>query len=208
MEKIRTPLIIVVGILIVVFGYITYQSMTNKPSIPVTSEKKITEPSIASEAVVLLSPTESLQTDWETYSSIPLSFSISHPSDLLPKKQSETIVFSKWGPSQKEDTEFYDGLQLTLSFGSYDGAFESLVNQKLEEIKDWPTYVSSTDIKALTLADKEAYSFEAITMGKATYYFIKKSPTEYFEIIDATNDPTDQGFKEIITKMLISLKLN
>jgi hypothetical protein len=206
MEKIRTLLIIIVSILIGVFGYMVYQSTINKPLVP--AQNKIIEPSVTSEPIISPLQAEPSQITWPTYSSTPLGFSINHPDDLQPKKQEETIVFSKWGPSQKEATEFYDGISLTFSAGFYNGTFESLVNQQLEEVKNWPTFVSATNIKALVMAGKEAYSFEAVTMGKATYYFIKKNQTEYFKIVDATNDPTSQGFNEVITRMLESLKLN
>lgn len=206
MEKVRTILIIIVSILIGVFGYIIYQSMGGNPPVSIT-ENKVIEPTITAVPTVLPSQTESTQSALKTYSSIPLGFSIDYPPELEPIKQGETIVFSKWGPSQKKDTEFYDGLNITFSAGSYSGSFETFVNQQLEEVKNWPTYVSSTNIKALVLAGKEAYSFEAVTMGKASYYFIKKSPTEYFKIIDATNDPTNQGFANTIKQMLGSLEV-
>lgn len=206
MEKIRTPLIVIISVLIGIFGYMTYQSMTSKSTAP--TETNLENIPVSSPTVSAVTPTTSTDNSWEKYSSVPLGFSINHPADLSPTKQAETIVFYKQGPSQGGETEFYDGISLTFGSGMYDGNFESLVNTKLQEVKDWPTYVSSTEIKALTLAGKEAYSFEAVTMGKATYYFIKKNQTEYFEIVDATNDPTNQEFKDIVSQMLTSLKIN
>ena len=204
MEKVRTSLIILVIIGIGIFAYLTIAPFVEKKSETSSIDSQSTQQQQVSP---VSSSTTTSTNSWKTYSSTPLGFSISHPSDLEPIKQDETIVFSKWGPSQKEETEFYDGISLTLSAGFYNGAFESLVNQQLEEIKNWPTYVSSSEIKALSLAGKEAYSFETVTMGKATYYFIKKNQTEYFKIVDATNDPTNQGFDTIISRMMSSLQI-
>ncbi len=208
MEKIRTPLIIIISVLIGIFGFMTFQSMTSKSSKPI--ETITVQPTAASSlpSESPASPTTSSNNSWEKYSSVPLGFSIDHPADLPPKKQDETIVFSKWGPSQKEATEFYDGINLTFSRGTYSGDFYSVASQKLQEVKDWPTYVSSTEIKALALAGKEAWSFEAVTMGKGVYYFIKKSNNEYIEIANSTNDPTNQGFENIVSQMLTSLKVD
>jgi len=207
MEKIKTPLIIIISMLVGIFGYLTYQSMTSKPTqstVPANYENSPSNSPTGSSLV----PTTSSNNSWEKYSSIPLGFSINHPADLAPKKQEETIVFYKQGPSQRDETEFYDGIDLTFSSGTYNGDFYSVASQKLQEVKDWPTYVSSAEIKALALAGKEAYSFEAVTMGKAVYYFIKKNSNEYIEIANSTNDPTNQGFENIVSQMLTSLKIN
>jgi len=57
------------------------------------------------------------------------------------------------------------------------------------------------------MAGKEAWSFEAVTMGTATYIFVKRNQTEYLEIINSTKDPTGQGFEAIVEKILRSLEL-
>ena len=214
MEKLRTPLIVVISILIGIFGFLTYQSMVKKPTtenaiqiMPTSAPTRPEDTSLPVSTEMVASPTLSQNNSWITYSCVPLGFSINHPADLEPKKQAETISFSKWGPSQGAETEFYDGISLTFSGGMYVGNFDAFVNRKLQEVKEWLSYVSSTEPKALVMAEKEAWSFEAVTMGKAIYYYVKKNENLYLEIIDATNDPTSQGFKDIVSQMLSTLKI-
>lgn len=222
MEKLRTSAIIVLSILIGIFGYLTYNSLfTNLSS---DQNKKLntnTQSTQPQEAANVPIATQEIQTDiptipsslapsnnWQKYTCVPLGFSITHPADLNPQKQGETIVFSKWGPSQKEGTEFYDGISLSFSSGFYNNIFDNVVRQKLQEATDWPNYVSSTDPQALTMSNREAWIFEVVSMGKSKYIFVKKSDTEYLEIVDSTKDPTRQGFENTVTQMLDSLQID
>jgi hypothetical protein len=156
-----------------------------------------------------VSPTTSIESveAWPVFISQVLNFSIKRPPDMEPMEENNMVAFSKWGPSQKEGTGFYDGIGLSFETGNYSGSFSALVNEKLQEIKDWPTYESSTEPEAIIMAGKEAWSFEAVTMGTATYIFVKRNQTEYLEIINSTKDPTGQGFEAIVEKILRSLEL-
>lgn len=216
MDKLRTPLIIIICILIVIFGFLAVQTflktspirtnvLPNKPTSTFTNPNNSSPTSFSGENP---SPAPPSTISYVTYNNIPLGFSISHPEDIPPQKQGETMVFSKAGPSQKPETEFFDGLSLTINGGVYSGDFKKVADQKLAEVKDYPTFVSSTGLKALALAGKEAWSFTAETMGKSTYYFIRQEGNRYLEIIDTTIDPTGQGFEDIVSQMLSSLKVD
>lgn len=216
----HTVLIVIVSILIGMMSLMTYNAFREKPlsdqkTTKETKEiKKITLPTgkIIEETIITPSVSSSSSNDennssWQKYTSIPLGFSINHPADVLPQKQGEKIVFSKWGPSQIEGSEFFDGISLSFSAGNYTSGFDDAVNRKLQEVKDGPAYVTSSKIQTETIANHDARSFETLTMGKSRYLYIDKGHGEYLEIIDSTVDPSHQGFTTTVSQMLDSLQI-
>jgi len=208
LEKIRTALIIVVLIGIGICAYFVLAPLLERKAVVPAS---LSQPSSQTPDQGSVRPTDTQDTaalDWVIYENTPLGFSITHPADLPPQEQAETIVFSKWGPSQQRGTEFYDGISLIFENGQYEGSFLSLVQGELAKTKEWPTYESSTDLEAVAVAGREAWSFKVVSMLESTYIYIKKNDHEFFRISNNTQDPTDQGFEQIVDRMLDSLQLN
>lgn len=217
MEKIRTILIVIVLIAIGFFGYLTYQTTFTQPVIKTTpttaaptqetvqQQPDLSLTPIISRPITPVNPTDTIQKSWKIYTSVPLGFSINHPNDMEPIKQGETIVFTKTGPAQKEGTEFFDGISLTFSTGGYNNDLYAAVNKELNKMKEWPTYESSTEIKSVSYAGKNGYSFSVKAMGSHTYIFLPRTNYEYLIITNTTADATGQGYEKIVSQMLSSL---
>lgn len=207
-EKVRTFLIIVVLVGIGICSYFILAPLLepktdirNYPNQPVSQDanNEVLDPTGVSDTT---------SGNWTTYENTTLGFSITHPIDLPPEKQSETIVFSKWGPSQKVGTGFYDGISLIFESGFYNGTFSSFVENEQQNTQEWPTFESVSDLRTLTMAQREAWGFDVIAMGEHTYFYVKKDSQEYLKITNNTQDPTGQGYKQIVDQMLNSLEFN
>jgi len=207
LDKVRTALIIVVLIGIGICAYFVLAPLLEQKTTTPGLEQQ-TSPDTINKTIAPTDTSDTAALDWIIYENAALGFTITHPVDLTPEEREETIVFAKWGPSQKENTGFYDGINLILDQGQYEGSFLSLVQSELAKMKEWPTYESSTDLEAVAVAGREAWSFKVVSMIESTYTYIKKNDHEYFRITNNTQDPTNQGFAQIVEQMLESLDLN
>jgi len=146
-----------------------------------------------------------LTDDWVLFENKDEEYSFRHPKDLTPKKQDDgTVTVEKWGPTQKEDTEFYDGISIVFDLNPLEGKTLSEVveeNRKgTEEISGevvaQPTMISASGIEGLT------YS----AMGHEYYYYVVRDGV-YILILNLTNDPGELGYEEIAQKIIQSVNL-
>jgi len=157
-------------------------------------------------------PTELPKVDiseWETYTNNIYGFSIKYPKEVNTREdQDDYVIFSLLGPTQKEGTEFFDGISLTFRFGSYTtDDFEAFVNEKISEINSDGLSTVQGDKKQVTFNSIPGYSFTVEGLGIFDYIYLDKESGEYLEIVDATKDPASQGFNDTVEAMLSSLEL-
>jgi hypothetical protein len=143
---------------------------------------------------------------WETFSKEGVGFTFMYPPDLEFREYEDgTYSVSKWGPTQKEGTEFYDGVSLGFKPGDSEGMpLEEWVNKKYEELKE----VFETSGPETTLVGEvSGYKMHVKGIVEADYYYLPLGTSSYLEIIDATKDPTSAGFIETAETILSSVKL-
>jgi len=144
--------------------------------------------------------------DWNTFSKEGVGFTFMYPPDLEYREYEDgTYSVSKWGPTQKEGTEFYDGISLGFKVGDLgEMAMNDWVDKKYGELKE---VFEVTTPEKVEIAGISAHKMHVKGMIEADYYYLPLAEMSYIEVIDATKDPTSVGFAETIQKVLSSLKI-
>lgn len=155
------------------------------------------------------SPTPSPTADWDTYRKEGIAFTFKYPKGAtLWGREEDVIQLSLWGPTQKSGAEFHDGLSLRFYLPK---AFDN------ESLRDYVGVVRDgyaagefiaeiSEVEEVTLNRLGGYTFSTKYFGnqgaKHIYLQSTHQPDVFVEIVDATRDPTDQGFEEIADQIL------
>lgn len=150
------------------------------------------------------SPTQEIKkdelSDWKIYEDINNKFSFKYPPDLSPKiYDDKSVVIEKWGPTQKEDTEFYDGLSISFTIYPLEGkTFAETVMSNRQGSEEVSGEKISEPTKIIT-SGFEGLTYEV--MGHH-YFFYPIGDSNYLFVTNMTNDPTNAGFTEIAEQIL------
>lgn len=158
------------------------------------------------------SPTPSVQnvsTDWQTYSSPTLGFSLQHPKDMkIYPQQGGAVLFVKLGPTQVENTELFDGISLIFDVGDLGtNTLQQAAQQKLTEIKNEPITETVGTMEEVIVGKYAGYKFMVKDLGERTYTYLPKGDSEYLVIIDSSVDPSSLGFNQTIYQMFSTLEI-
>lgn len=149
--------------------------------------------------------------DWKTVTSQTYGFSLSHPSDVTHDTISEGERFYKLGPSQKGQTEMYDGINLLIKSGNLEGkSFAVLTQEKYTAAQREPAHSQVGPKTPITIATIQGVSFRVSGLGDWTAIYLPKGKDQYLEIINGTVEPTNREpiLQKTVDIMLSSLKLN
>jgi len=115
------------------------------------------------------------------------------------------IQVSVWGPTQEKDTEFYDGINLLFKFNPLNGqTLEAVVDNSVQESQVVGEIITAKT--PMSLNNYDGFTYTSQGLGVFRYIFLEWPGQGYMEIIDGTNDPTGQGYKEIVEKILLTLE--
>lgn len=147
-----------------------------------------------------------VESDWIIYENREYGFSLEHPQDLFPEiLQDGTIAFVLWGPTQAEDTEFYDGINLNfLSFPLDGRSLMDIVEENRNNLILAYGEGEVSQIDLLMIDGQEGYIFNDYM---AQYIYIPQGNDKYLEIFNATADPGELGYKETVFEMIESVKI-
>lgn len=202
--------IILVISLLLLLGVLAYfLGFQKAPRLPFFQTSKSTENSISIETSTTPTPLRVVvegTEDWPIYKK-ESQFSFSYPSETEIKEYDDgSIAVTRWGPTQKEGTEFYDGL--SISFRAFDSEGKTLketADEKYLELKE--VFETSQPVVG-SLGGVSGYTFHVKGYVEANYYYIAVNPSLYLEVINATKDPSGAGFSELAEKILMTLSLN
>ncbi len=133
-------------------------------------------------------------------------FSLTYPDDVDVRDEGDIIYVSKWGPTQKVPAGVSDGIYLIfkkVSLGEV--SLEDYVINEINKTKELDTATAEVllDISPTSIKDYEGFTYTGRGMGVSRYIYIQSlDKTTTIEIIDATEDPTNQGFHQIVEEML------
>ncbi len=154
------------------------------------------------------SPADDDESDWEVFESEDLGIRIEHPEDVNREIREDRVVFVKVGPSQEMNTEFYDGISLSLRRDqlSAQESVEDVASNVLNDLRDMQLLEEASEIESFRLAGRNGYRFTVTTLGRHTYMYLPAENNEYLEIVNSTVDPGNMGFEETVERMLSTLE--
>lgn len=195
--------IFLLGVGIIILGLtgivdLSYPRVVNPT--PTLQESSLSpEPTITSQPII---------EGWETFFSEEMGFSVQHPPEMNVNKMTNSVVMTIQGPTQKVNTEFYDGISLSFSSGSLNGmSLIELAEEEVDRFGEDPAVEEVGDIRFVTINDISGYSFDITGLGTRTYIYLLQTQTKFLQIINATVDPTGQGFEGVVNTMFSTLKV-
>ena len=190
-------------------GWLVYQNNQLKQAGQETAlplPTKTVAPSPTATVVPSPIPTVDPMKEWQTYSSEGGCFSFKYPQEVEYKMQGDLAHLSILGPTQKEDTEFFDGMSLTFSsLLAIDVSLKDYVDSKVDESKQFGEIIKPNaeiivnGIKGYTYTSQGLGIFESI-------YLQAEDKSCAVEITNSTVDPTNQGYQETVDKILSTFK--
>lgn len=156
-------------------------------------------------------PSDEETRDWKEYKQN--EFSLKYPQEMtLTKVGDGTIQLLLPGPTQKKQTEFYDGISATITIAS-------LGKKTLKQVVDEETagrpiadhspgeQGSVTPVTIINLAGVEGYSYIGYGLGAFRQIYLPYK-TKYIHIgYSWDTDPQKKGYEKIMEKILSTLVL-
>jgi len=201
-------LTLVIAVLLIISGLLFYQNSLLKNQITqAKSNQTIELPKTATDPTLKATPAiEDIAdptADWETYSNE--IYQIKYPKDIKLKQAENSISLTKMGPSQKEDTEFYDGISLSftvLPLGEL--TLEEYVDKQLKEGMELFDVIEGK--KEASINNIPGFGYAVQGLGIHKYLLVQRSD-QVIIIGDNTQDPADQGFAKTVDEILKTFQL-
>ena len=174
-----------------------------------TGLKTKPSPTVVATEVPVETPSATLDptVDWKTYSTS--TYEVKYPSEIIPKEQEgSAVTFSKWGPTQKEGTELYDGYSVSFVPREIPNTtLESYVNAKIEEVKKQEVSKVTSGPNVKTINGYRGLSYVEEGLGTYTQIILEsKDKIMFVEISVLVSDPGNLGFQEVVDNILSSFK--
>jgi len=154
---------------------------------------------------------------WQTYTDEFLGFSINHPQDMQIRTseipgQDPSVSFIMAGPTQIENSEFYDGISIEISRGTYTEQ-SGLKEFAEQEIKLLQQNMLAEEIPEplteITFAGKAAYRCEirSISGMRFTRIYTPADAGQFFLVTIFAEDPSGVGFAQTVNQILDSFTI-
>lgn len=151
---------------------------------------------------VTATPVPDPKASWKIYTNTTMGFSVQHPDTLKPEEFTKNqVVFQLWGKTQKQDTEFYDGINISIEKRSRDGKnLADIVNTfRAGSLEVWGEPVG--EIKPVSLGGFSGFTYDV--QGHEYYYF-DTNDGSYIEILNLTGDPEQIGYEQTAKDIISS----
>lgn len=144
--------------------------------------------------------------EWKLYTSDDIGFSMYYDPSLTIQEDTKTDVrFYKQGPSQRGQTEMYDGMIVTVRKVDVVGNTQAYINNQIEQYKDIGSITEPLhDSKLNGISTKE---YGASSLGDAKIIFVPNDNQTLLEVSYMAPDPTNAGFQKTVDLMLSTFKL-
>ena len=143
--------------------------------------------------------------DWLTYQDLDRQFSILYPPYLSPNQLPDgTVTFELWGPTQAENTEFYDGISVNIQ-SLYANNYNLKLIAEAEKNMLIDIYGETvSDIQTISVDSQTSYTFND---HMAQYIFIPQSTDKYLFIVNLSADPGQLDYQQIAQDMINSIQI-
>jgi hypothetical protein len=201
-------IILIVVVLIVglgVGGYFVYQNLQTKEKLPIKEVTPITTstPTQEEQPPEELTFEQDQMLDWKEY--VSNSYSFMYPPDVELKEQGGGIVtLSKWGPTQKADTEFFDGISISFRVLNLPNTtLQDYIQSQIDEIKLAGMAEVTDGPNPITINNYSGLTYTTVGLGTHKTIVIQSAGgTSFVEITDSTVDPGNLGFSDTADKIL------
>jgi hypothetical protein len=146
-------------------------------------------------------PLNTDKTDWQTYINNKLGFSIKHPKIIKPEEMdNQSVVFQFWGPTQSNDTEFYDGINIAFEKRTTGGkTLAAVVDEYYKGSKEIWGDKEVGEISSTTFGGFSGYTYK---VPEHEYFYLGIDGQNYLEILNLSGDPGNLGYIKISQEML------
>lgn len=149
----------------------------------------------------------SIPDNWKAYSNNTIGFSIKYDPSLILQESTKTDVrFYKWGPTQRGQTEVYDGIIFSVRKISVTDGGQTHINTQIEQFKNVGTITEPLHDSSLNGVPVKR--FGASGLGDFKIIFVPIDNQTIIEISYMIPDPTGVGFQKIVDQMLSTFKIN
>jgi len=138
-----------------------------------------------------------------------LGFTIYHSPNMLVRKEGDGIAaFVLIGPSQKGQTEMYDGINITIfKVETYtQDNFKSFVEKEVEKIKNDGMSEITKGITPIQIGKYRGLKFTVHGFGEHEEVYLEGNDKKYLHIATLVEDPTNQEFEEMKNKILETIE--
>ena len=197
MNKKVFTIVFVVALITGIFGYTQYQG---------NQDEKLADNSPTQENQDRDKPTAEIPIDWEEFSTS--SFSFNHPPEAKVDTERGQIRLRFIGPDSQMGGEITDGFTFYVDVEDVSNSdLEDFVNMKYqEESRELIEEPHEIEVKG-----REAYRFKIRTeLGVESTKVVlgTDDETKAFVVSFAVQDPNEEGYEDMIEKMMKSMKLN
>jgi len=148
------------------------------------------------------------------YKNTRWGFTMTYPKDLMVETADDgKIAITKWGPTQKENTEFFDGISIVIDQGQIgtNKNLLDLINSDIEQEKEQlvPDYKMIEQPSPFITWYKTGgltYRFQD-SFGQTTKYYLPLNTDKFLILMVRVMDPTNLGFESAATKIVESIKI-
>jgi hypothetical protein len=152
---------------------------------------------------------DEIPADWKSYVDAEFGLTLSSPADFTFTKDENGNGFRiyKWGPSQAEGTEVYDGLIISFEKSSLNG--QTLEEASQIETASWAPHGEIIEpLSSINVAGRNGYAYVGSGLGEFKIYLLPLNSQNYLRVSVLSEDPGNQGFKEQANKILDSLRFS
>ncbi len=144
------------------------------------------------------------------YISQEAGFHMEYPEEVtIEEKASGYTSFYLSGPTQREDTEFYDGISIRIQQEELEeGITLEKQAQTLAE-QDSELGEVTEEVQEVTLNGVQGYTYSSQTIGSEITSYLLEYPdsNQYLHVINGTADPENQGYEKTAQQMLETIEL-
>ena len=168
--------------------------------------RQLLQATVQSTPTPLPSPTTDSTTNWKTYASA--SYQVQYPSDLEERKPAESVfTVVKWGPTQTDGTELFDGYAITFQTVETSFSPKEYADAKIKETTSFSDYTLVEGLTETSINGLAAYTFT--WSGNGVFEEIILSNEEGDELVQISisiSDPGDVGFRETVDQILATFE--
>lgn len=200
----KPSIIIALGVMLLLLGAgIWWIRMQVSPQSPVPRAPG-TE---AAPPIVTLEPKKpSIPEGWKDYANPRLGLTLAHDPTLTVSEEADgSVRFWKWGPTQKGQTEMYDGIIVSFRKVDFTESLDTFLAGRMKEFQEVGTItepLATRDFNGLP-----AKTFSASSLGDFEMIYVPLDADTVMEISTMAPDPTQAGFQKTVEQMLATVNI-